>query len=174
MADKFFEVNGLNVKYGDIQVLWDINFHVEKGEIIAIVGSNGAGKSTTVKTCAGLIKPESGSIKIGGEEVAKGTCRQLIDHGIILIPEGRQLFPGMTIYENLEMGISSAEAKKMKKDTIEQIFTWFPKLKERKKPTCRYAERRRTADGCIFEGDDGTPEAFDDGRAFSWPGAKRC
>ena len=132
MADKYFEVNNLNVKYGDIQVLWDINFYAKKGEIIAIVGSNGAGKSTTVKTCAGLVRAESGSIKMEGREIAKGTCRQFIDQGVILIPEGRQLFAGMTVYENLEMGASSPEAKKKKKDTMEQIFTWFPKLKERK------------------------------------------
>lgn len=133
MAERYFEVEKLNVKYGDIQVLWDVNFYAEKAEIIAVVGSNGAGKSTTVKTCAGLLRPESGSIKIGGKEIAGGTCRQFIDEGLILVPEGRQLFPGMTVYENLEMGASSKEAKAKKKETIEKIFTWFPKLKEREK-----------------------------------------
>lgn len=133
MSEKYFEVEKLNVKYGDIQVLWDVNFYAERAEIIAIVGSNGAGKSTTVKTCAGLIRPESGSIKIGGKEIVGGNCRQFIDEGLILVPEGRQLFPGMTVYENLEMGASSKEAKAKKKETIEKIFTWFPKLKERQK-----------------------------------------
>ncbi|HJB16993.1 MAG TPA: ABC transporter ATP-binding protein [Candidatus Blautia excrementipullorum] len=131
MSENYFEVSNLNVKYGDIQVLWDVNFHAEKGEIIAIVGSNGAGKSTTVKTCAGLIKSESGKIRINGVDLAGNSCRQFIDQGIILVPEGRQLFPEMTVYENLEMGASSKEAKEKKKDTIEKIFTWFPKLKER-------------------------------------------
>lgn len=133
MDEKYFEVSNLNVKYGDIQVLWDVSFHAKKGEIVAVVGSNGAGKSTTVKTCAGLVKPESGSICINGENLAGKGCRQFIDAGMILVPEGRQLFPGMTVYENLEMGASSKEAKIKKKDTIEKIFTWFPKLKERSK-----------------------------------------
>lgn len=133
MDEKYFEVSNLNVKYGDIQVLWDVSFHAKKGEIVAVVGSNGAGKSTTVKTCAGLVKPENGSICINGENLAGKGCRQFIDAGMILVPEGRQLFPGMTVYENLEMGASSKEAKMKKKDTIEKIFTWFPKLKERSK-----------------------------------------
>ncbi len=131
MSENYFEISNLNVKYGDIQVLWDVSFHAGKGEIIAIVGSNGAGKSTTVKACAGLIKSESGKICINGTDLAGGSCRQFIDNGIILVPEGRQLFPEMTVYENLEMGASSKEAKMKKKDTIEKIFTWFPKLKER-------------------------------------------
>ena len=133
MGEKYFEISNLNVKYGDIQVLWDVNFHAEKGEIIAIVGSNGAGKSTTVKTCAGLIKPESGKIAINGTELAGSSCRQFIDEGVILVPEGRQLFPEMTVYENLEMGASSKEAKNKKKETMEKILTWFPMLKERSK-----------------------------------------
>lgn len=133
MGEKYFEVSNLNVKYGDIQVLWDVNFHADKGEIIAIVGSNGAGKSTTVKTCAGLIKPESGKIYMNGNDLAGRNCRQFIDQGVILVPEGRQLFPEMTVYENLEMGASSKEAKNKKKETIERIFTWFPILKERSK-----------------------------------------
>ena len=92
MADKYFEVNNLNVKYGDIQVLWDINFYAKKGEIIAIVGSNGAGKSTTVKTCAGLVRAESGSIKMEGREIAKGTCRQFIESRCNTDPRGQAAF----------------------------------------------------------------------------------
>lgn len=131
MDEKYLEVSNLNVKYGDIQVLWDVSFHAKKGEIVAIVGSNGAGKSTTVKSCAGLVKADSGSIRINGNDLAGKGCRQFIDAGMILVPEGRQLFPGMTVYENLEMGVSSKEAKAKKKDSLEKIFTWFPKLKER-------------------------------------------
>lgn len=131
MDEKYLEVSNLNVKYGDIQVLWDVSFHAKKGEIVAIVGSNGAGKSTTVKTCAGLVKADSGSIRINGSDLAGKSCRQFIDAGMILVPEGRQLFPGMTVYENLEMGVSSKEAKAKKKDSLDKIFTWFPKLKER-------------------------------------------
>ena len=104
MADRYFEVNKINVRYGDIQVLWDIEFTADKGEIVALVGSNGAGKSTTVKSCAGLIRPFQGNIHLDGHDLTGAACRTFIDHGVILVPEGRQLFPSMTIYENLEMG----------------------------------------------------------------------
>ena len=132
MADRYFEVNKINVRYGDIQVLWDIEFTADKGEIVALVGSNGAGKSTTVKSCAGLIRPFQGNIRLDGHDLTGAACRTFIDHGVILVPEGRQLFPSMTIYENLEMGASSKAAKAAKKDTIERIYNWFPKLKDRK------------------------------------------
>lgn len=121
------------MKYGDIQVLWDVSFEAAKGEIIALVGSNGAGKSTAVKASSGLVKTCGGKIVFNGQELTGGNCRSFIDHGIILCPEGRQLFPQMTVLENLEMGACSKEADKKKKDTIERIFAWFPKLKERAK-----------------------------------------
>ncbi len=133
MAEKFLEVSNLDVKYGDIQVVWDENFYVNKGEIIAIVGSNGAGKSTTVKACSGLIAPSGGKILVEGEDLTRQSIRTFINHGVTLVPEGRQLFPEMTVYENLEMGCVSKESKAKKKESIEKIFTWFPKLKERRK-----------------------------------------
>lgn len=132
MAGKYFEVDNINVCYGDIQVLWDTAFYVDKGEIVAIVGSNGAGKSTIVKTCAGLVGTKSGSIRFDGADLTGKTARQFIDAGVILVPEGRQLFPSMTVYENLEIGASSKAAKAKKKDTVEKIYEWFPKLKERR------------------------------------------
>lgn len=127
-----FQVKGLNVSYGDIQVLWDVSFEANKGEIIAVVGGNGAGKTTIVKAVSGLVRPmEGSSVKFGGVELSGSNCRNFISHGVILVPEGRQLFRDMTILENLEIGASSPEAKRRKKDTLEQIFVWFPKLKER-------------------------------------------
>lgn len=127
-----FVVKNLNVKYGDIQVLWDVNFEVKKGEIIAVVGGNGAGKTTIVKAISGLVRPVDGtSITYEGAELAGTPCRTYISHGVIHVPEGRQLFRDMTILENLEIGASSKEAKAKQKDTLEQIFVWFPKLKER-------------------------------------------
>ncbi len=132
MGNAFFKASGLNVKYGDIQVLWDVSFEAEKGEIIALVGSNGAGKSTSVKTVAGLIRHTSGTILFDEKEIPGGNARAAIDAGIILVPEGRQLFPQMTVYENLEMGACSKTAESRKKETLEKVFDWFPKLKERK------------------------------------------
>ena len=133
MGAYYLEIDKINVRYGDIQVLWDISFGAEKGEIIALVGSNGAGKSTSVKAASGLVPTCGGHIRIDGQDLTGGTCRKFIDHGIILCPEGRQLFPQMTVYENLEMGACSKESAAKKKDTIEKIFNWFPKLKERQK-----------------------------------------
>ncbi|MDD3212222.1 MAG: ABC transporter ATP-binding protein [Eubacteriales bacterium] len=133
MADKFFEVKDLEVKYGDIQVIWKESFYLDKGEIIAIVGSNGAGKSSTVGACCGLINPSGGSIKINGIEMTGQIPRKFIDQGIILVPEGRQLFPEMSVLENLEMGCSSKEARAKKKETLEKVYSWFPVLKERAK-----------------------------------------
>ncbi|WP_230399334.1 ABC transporter ATP-binding protein [Novisyntrophococcus fermenticellae] len=131
MAEKYFQVDKINVKYGDIQVLWDVRFEADQGEIIALVGSNGAGKSTSVKAASGLIKVHDGHIRFDGKDLTGGNCRKFIDHGVILCPEGRQLFPNMTVYENLEMGACSKEAESRKKETIEKIYNWFPKLKER-------------------------------------------
>ena len=107
MAENYFQVDKISVKYGDIQVLWDVSFEAAKGEIIALVGSNGAGKSTAVKASSGLVKTCGGKIVFNGQELTGGNCRSFIDHGIILCPEGRQLFPQMTVLENLEMGACS-------------------------------------------------------------------
>lgn len=135
MGEHYFQAEKINVKYGDIQVLWDVSFHAEKGEIIALIGSNGAGKSTSAKAVSGLVKTFSGSIRFNGAELTGGNCRSFIDHGIILCPEGRQLFPLMTVYENLEMGACSKESSAKKKETLVKIYTWFPKLKDRAKQT---------------------------------------
>lgn len=133
MAGRFFEVKDLEVKYGDIQVIWKESFYLDKGEIIAIVGSNGTGKSTTVSACCGLISPCGGTVKINGAEMTGQPAKKFIDQGIILVPEGRQLFPEMSVLENLEMGCASKDARAKKKETLEQVFGWFPVLKERAK-----------------------------------------
>jgi len=133
MAERILEVKDLEVKYGDIQVVWKENFYLDKGEIIAIVGSNGAGKSTTVGAISGLIAPCGGQVLVNGVDMAGQSTRKYIDQGVVLVPEGRQLFPDMTVYENLEMGCSSKEAKRQKKESLEKIYNWFPILKERSK-----------------------------------------
>ena len=133
MAEKFFEVRDLEVKYGDIQVIWKESFYVDRGEIVAVVGSNGAGKSTTVSACSGLINPCGGTITLNGENMTGRSAREYIDKGVVLVPEGRQLFPEMSVLENLEMGCTSREAKARKRETLERVFEWFPILRERAK-----------------------------------------
>lgn len=133
MKESFLTVQNINVKYGDTQVIWDLSFSLEKGQITSLIGSNGAGKSTTINAAAGLISPFKGKIFFEGEDITNKSCAEFIDRGIILCPEGRQLFPNMTVYENLELGACTTESKKKKKNTLEQIYNWFPILKERQK-----------------------------------------
>lgn len=127
-----FTVKNLNAGYGSIQVLWDISFEVKDGEVVAILGSNGAGKTTTVRAITGMIHPTSGSEQFNGTELVGKSSRFILDKGIIQVPEGRQLFTNMTVYENLEMGAFSKAAKAKMQESEAFIYQWFPKLKERR------------------------------------------
>lgn len=125
------KVKGLNAGYGSIKIIWDEAFEINDGEIVAILGSNGAGKTTTVRAITGLIKPVSGSVEFNGEDLCKKSSRHILDQGIVQVPEGRQLFTGMTCLENLEMGAFNKQLKADFKKNLERCYTWFPKLKER-------------------------------------------
>ena len=127
------KVNNLCAGYGKVQVLWNISLEVKDGQVVAVLGSNGAGKTTTVRTITGMVKASSGSVIFNGEELADRSSRFILDQGIIQVPEGRQLFTGMTVYENLEMGAYSKEAKAKFAETEEFVYEAFPKLKERRK-----------------------------------------
>ena len=98
------KVEGLRAGYGTINILWDMSFRVEDGEIVAILGSNGAGKTTMVRSITGMVRPSQGSIQFNGEELFRKSSRAILEKGIIQVPEGRQLFTEMTVLENLEMG----------------------------------------------------------------------
>jgi branched-chain amino acid transport system ATP-binding protein len=126
-------VEGLNVFYGLAQALWNVSLQVNRGEIVSIIGSNGAGKSTTLKTIAGLLRPKSGSIKFDGSELSRTPPHKIIEKGIALVPEGRWLFPVMTVQENLELGAYTKEARRHLRDRFEEVFNLFPILKERRK-----------------------------------------
>ena len=127
------EVTGLNVYYGNIHALKDVSFSVEEGEIMTLIGANGAGKSTTLLTLSGLKKAQSGSIKFLDKDITRTTPQSRVAMGISQSPEGRRVFPGLTVLENLEMGAY------LRKDDfsadMEKVFTYFPRLKERKKQT---------------------------------------
>ena len=126
------EVKKINVFYGNSQVLWDVSLNVRKGEIISIIGANGAGKSTILKTIIGLLIPKSGNIKFLGEEITKLPSYERIKRGISLIPERGKIFPKMSVLENLLLGLYSVKEKEKNADRIEWIFEMFPILKERK------------------------------------------
>ena len=127
------EVRGMDVFYGDVQVIWDISFEVKKAEVVAIIGANGAGKSTTLKTVAGLLKPRRGEIVFEGAPLGAEAAYHRIERGMALCPEGRRLFVEMTVEENLDMGSLRGEAKKRREATKEMVFGLFPRLKERRR-----------------------------------------
>ncbi len=127
------KVNNIDVYYGEIQALWDISFEVDKGEYIALLGANGAGKTTTLNTVSGLLRPQKGNIEFLEYELSCTPAHRIAELGIANVPEARRLFPEMTVKENLEMGSLPEEAKKKRKETMDWIFTLFPRLKERQR-----------------------------------------
>jgi branched-chain amino acid transport system ATP-binding protein len=128
-------VNEINVFYGDLQVLWDVSFEVKEKEIVVLVGANGAGKSTILKTISALLTPQKGSIEFDGRRIDTLPANKIIEHGIVHVPEARRLFPEMTVEENLIMGSLFGEAKRKRFETMEYVYSLFPRLKERKKQT---------------------------------------
>jgi len=125
------KIESLNVKYGDIQTLWDVSLEVGAGEIVALIGSNGAGKSTLLRTIAGLLKPDSGRIQYKGVLLNNKSPNKIVELGISMVPEGRRLFPQMTVLENLEVGAFLKEARMKRHSTLDWIWEVFPILKDR-------------------------------------------
>ena len=126
------QVENINVYYGSIHAVKDVSFHVEQGEVVTLIGANGAGKSTTLNTVAGLLRPREGSIHFGGKDLARVHASDMVKHGMALCPEGRRIFQQMTVLENLEMGGFTRPDKEIP-GSIEQMFELFPRLKERQK-----------------------------------------
>ncbi|OGP20239.1 MAG: branched-chain amino acid ABC transporter ATP-binding protein [Deltaproteobacteria bacterium RBG_16_66_15] len=127
------KVSGIDVFYGDLQVLWDVSFEVRDNEILVLVGANGAGKSTTLKTISGLLKPRKGTIEFGGVRLDELSPDKVIGEGVVHVPEARRLFREMTVEENLIMGSLSPEARKKRAQTMEWVYELFPRMKERRK-----------------------------------------
>ncbi|MBY0124317.1 ABC transporter ATP-binding protein [Bacillus sp. S/N-304-OC-R1] len=128
------KLTDVNSYYGKIHALNNINLEINEGEIVALLGSNGAGKSTTLKTISGLIKPKSGHIEWNGESIVGTPPHKIVESGIIHVPEGRRIFGGLTVTENLELGaFTYRKDKKWIKEGIERSFDLFPRLKERAK-----------------------------------------
>lgn len=127
------EVRGIDVFYGDVQVLWDVSFRVEKGEVVALIGANGSGKTTALSTVSSLLKPRKGSVEYEGQPIHTRAPHDLIELGIAHVPEARRLFPEMTVRENLLVGALKGDAKKARAETLERVFQIFPRLKEREK-----------------------------------------
>ena len=125
------EIQNVSSGYGDVQILWDVSLNLEQGKLTALVGSNGAGKTTLLRTVMGLIRPSEGAIVFDGQDVTRVSPHGKAAQGIVLVPEGRQLFPSMSVYENLEMGAYTKRSKAHFKENLEKVYHMLPRLKER-------------------------------------------
>jgi branched-chain amino acid transport system ATP-binding protein len=126
------KVKGLQTFYGDLQALHDVTFDVREGEIVSVLGSNGAGKTTTLMTLSGVLRPRRGQIEFDGHRVEGLKPSAIVERGLVHVPEGRQLFPSMTVEENLVMGACSRRAKTSRLQTMEHVHHLFPRLRERR------------------------------------------
>ncbi len=126
-------IENLDFSYGDLQVLWGISLEVHKGEIVTVLGGNGAGKSTTLKNVSRLVRASRGTITFEGKDLGKLESHQVVEMGIVQVPEGRRIFPEMTVLENLRMGSFIKSTRPDRQRNIERAFTLFPRLAERQK-----------------------------------------
>ena len=126
------ELKNISVSYGRIEAIHDMSFSVEEGEIVSLIGANGAGKSTTMKTISGILNPSKGSILFDGEDITKMKAHIRVVRGISQAPEGRGIFPGMTVMENLDMGAFGRKDRSTMGEDFDRVFALFPRLAERK------------------------------------------
>jgi branched-chain amino acid transport system ATP-binding protein len=125
-------VRSLGVRYGDVSVLEDLSFQVGQGQIVGLVGSNGAGKTTTLSAVSGLIRDRAGRIELDGMSIDRLAAHQIVEQGLIHVPEGRRLFPFMSVRENLEIGAYGRAARARRRERLDFVFSLLPKLAERR------------------------------------------
>ena len=128
---RILDVKDINVFYGAIHAIKDISFYVDEGEIVTLIGANGAGKSTTLNTISGLLRSKTGDIEFLGSSIAKTSPNKIVSQGLVMVPEGRRIFLGLTVEENLEMGAYTRPKSEIK-DSLEKVYELFPRLKERR------------------------------------------
>ena len=131
------EVENIHSYYGNIHALKGVSLKVDKGEIVTLIGGNGAGKSTTLRTITGIMKPREGAVRLEGEDLAPYKPHEVVYKGIAMVPEGRRIFARLTVSENLDMGAYSRNNQQEIASDIERIFTLFPRLKERRNQVFR-------------------------------------
>jgi len=131
-VSRVLKVTNMNVYYGNIYAVKDVNFHVNEGEVVTLIGANGAGKSTILKTISGLLRSKTGSISFAGEEIGNVASHTIVKRGMAQVPEGRRVFSQMSVQENLEMGHYTQQGATMN-ERIEQVYQRFPRLLERRK-----------------------------------------
>jgi branched-chain amino acid transport system ATP-binding protein len=133
MSELILQVDGIEASYDDIQVLWGVSFKVERGSMTTLLGTNGAGKTTTLRAITGILRPRGGKVIFAGEDVTHLSAHAKAARGLVLVPEGRQLFGEMSVEENLEIGAFSRRAGQQFRSQLDQVYTLFPRLKERRR-----------------------------------------
>ena len=126
------KVENLSVHYGMIQAVRDVSFEVDEGEVVSLIGANGAGKTTILRTLSGLVRPSAGNIEFLGQEIQKMPAQKIVASGLSQVPEGRHVFPGLTVLENLEMGAFLKKNREENQANLKKVFSRFPRLEERK------------------------------------------
>jgi branched-chain amino acid transport system ATP-binding protein len=127
------EIQNIHAYYGNIHALQDVSLNVDKGEIVTLIGANGAGKSTTLKTISGLLRPRQGTIQLEGDDLTRYRPHEIVAKGVVQVPEGRRIFGRLTVTENLEMGAFAITDNRVINTNLERVFNLFPRLKERQK-----------------------------------------
>ena len=125
------ELSGVDVAYGDLPALRGVDLVIEAGETVSVVGANGAGKTTMLRTISGLLRPRRGEVRFDGERIDRLPCHRVVERGVVHVPEGRKVFPSLAVRENLELGSYPRAAKARRADSLERVFTLFPRLRER-------------------------------------------
>jgi len=133
MSEPLLLLDDVQADYGDFQALFNITLHVNEGEIVTLVGANGAGKTTTLRVISGLLHAKKGVLRFAGQDISRTPPHQIVELGISHVPEGRQLFPHMTVEENLALGSYIDRARPRLKESMDEQFAFFPRLKERRK-----------------------------------------
>ena len=156
------EIRDLKVNYGGIEAVKGVSFDVKEGSV-TLIGANGAGKSTTLRAIMSVVNPASGTISYEGKDITHAATHDIVQRGIVLVPEGRRVFPNLTVLENLRIGAYLREDKDAIEHDIEHVYSLFPRLKERH---CagRHPLRRRAADAGRGPGAHGKAKGYDDGR----------
>jgi branched-chain amino acid transport system ATP-binding protein len=132
-AAQLLEVSHLRVAYGDVHALWDVSLTVGEGEIVTLIGANGAGKTTTLRAISGVVRIVGGSVLLQGQELVGLPAHDIVERGVVHVPEGRQLWPGLSVEETLRLGAYARRARALRDDTIAEVYRLFPRLKERRR-----------------------------------------
>jgi branched-chain amino acid transport system ATP-binding protein len=156
---RLLEVSGLDAGYGDIQVLWNVSLSVTEGQIVAIVGSNGAGKTTLLRTISGILAPRRGEIRLAGERLDRCAPSEVVRRGVVQVPEGRKLFAGMSLEDNLLMGAYFRRDRQVAED-MAHVYELFPRLKERRRQKAGSLSGGEQQMAAIARGLMGRPRVF--------------